>query len=71
MSVEFLLYPRLQTHSRRALGKSRRRNGMPYTYRPRGTLLKRLSQETGMSLDQVFSQLIKERAELLREFSTL
>lgn len=71
MTTGFVLYPRLSTRSRRALGKSRRRNGKPYVYRPRGNLLRRLSQETGMSLEEVFSQLLTERARLLRDFSTL
>ena len=36
-----------------------------YTYRPRGNLLARLSQETGMSVEEVLRQIGRERQHLL------
>jgi hypothetical protein len=64
--MEILLYPRLSTRSRRALLKTKKQFGKQYHYSPRGDLLKRLSQETGMSIEQVYRQLHEERAYLLR-----
>ena len=37
-----------------------------YYYEPRGNLLKRLSQETGLTMTEVRNQLIKEREYLLK-----
>lgn len=45
--------------------KRKRRNGDPYQYRPRYDLLQRLSRETGMPLETVLDELIKERDYLL------
>jgi len=56
----------LGTDSKKALTKKNSRWGKPYIYRPRGTLLTRLSNETGLTLDQVRSQLEKEREHLLK-----
>jgi hypothetical protein len=63
---EFPLYRRLSTRSRRAIVRTNKRYGHPYTYNPRGNLLRRLSRETGMTLEQVYSQLMRERSELIR-----
>lgn len=65
--TDIILYPRLSTRSKRALLKTKGRFGKPYFYAPRGTLLQRLSSETGMSLEQVSQQLMKERHQLLRD----
>lgn len=59
------LYSRLSTRSKRALTKTRGRWGHEYDYRPRGDLLVRLAQETGMSIEQVYNQLLKERMMLI------
>lgn len=67
MSSDFLLYSKLSTRSKRALRRAKKRNGQPYNYSPRGTLLQRLSRQTGLSIDAVYSQLVRERAELLRQ----
>lgn len=37
----------------------------PYYYEPKGTLLRRLAQETGATMEEVRNQLIKEREYLL------
>lgn len=68
--MELKLYHRLSTRSKRALLKTKGRFGNPYFYQPRGTLLQRLGQETGMSLSEVADQLKKERRYLLEESST-
>lgn len=68
--MELLLYHRLSTRSKRALLKTKGRYGHDYFYQPRGTLLQRLAQETGMSKDEVALQLLKERRYLLEESST-
>lgn len=59
------LYPRLSTRSRRALTKTKGRFGRVYYYKPRGTLLQRLSSETGLSIEDVYNQLMRERNYLL------
>jgi hypothetical protein len=64
--MELILYPRLSTRSKKALVKTKKRFGRTYHYSPRGDLLERLSQETGMTIEQVCQQLKRERAYLLR-----
>lgn len=66
MSSELILFPRLSTRSKRALQRYTRRYGHPYDYQPRGNLLARLAAETGMSLGEVYNQLMKER-KILRQ----
>jgi hypothetical protein len=61
-----ICYPKLSTRSRRAICKDKARWGKPYHYSPRGTLLQRLSRELGMSIQEVYQQLQKERAFLLK-----
>lgn len=63
--ANLLLYNRLSTRSRRALVKTKKQWGHAYEYRPRGTLLQRLSRETGMSIEDVYNQLMRERAQLI------
>lgn len=65
------LYYQLSTNSKRAMGRSRNRNGMPYTYRPRGHLLERLARENNTSPTEIYNQLLQERRELLRLFGEL
>ena len=48
----------LRTYKAKSWGKT-------YYYEPRGILLKRLSQETGVSMEEVRNQIIKERRYLL------
>ena len=65
--MDLKLYPKLGTDSKKALIKKNGRWGHPYFYRPRGTLLLRLSRETGLTIDQVRSQLEKEREYLITQ----
>ncbi len=65
--MNLTLYPRLSTRSKKALTQKNRYWGKPYVYKPRGTLLLRLSRETGLTVDQVRSQLEREREYLIAE----
>jgi hypothetical protein len=65
--MDLTLYPRLSTRSKRALTRKNSYWGKPYTYRPRGTLLLRLSRETGLTIDKVLSQLEREREYLIAQ----
>jgi hypothetical protein len=65
--MNLTLYPKLGTDSKKALTRKTGRWGKPYLYRPRGSLLERLAQETGMSVSQVRSQLEKEREYLIAQ----
>lgn len=65
--MNLTLYPKLGTDSKKALTRKTGRWGKPYHYRPRGHLLERLARETGMTINQVRSQLEKEREYLLQQ----
>lgn len=65
--MELILYFKLQTKSRRAIQKTTALYGRTYNYRPRGELLVRLSEETGMTREQVYHQLQRERKYLLEQ----
>lgn len=67
--MNIILYPLLSTCSKRALLRSKKRYGNPYRYSPRGTLLQRLSTETGMSMTEVYNQLMKERDYLIKDIT--
>lgn len=63
--MELKLYPMLNLRSKRAILKTKKQFGNPYSYNPRMSLLKRLASETGMDEQQVRDQLLKERAWLI------
>ncbi|MBD2090376.1 hypothetical protein H6F67_10970 [Microcoleus sp. FACHB-1515] len=65
--TELRLWPLLGTCSRRAILRRTKKFGHPYTYKPRGDLIIRLSRQTGLTYAEVFSQLLREREELLRD----
>ena len=65
--MNLTLYPKLNTRSKKALTCKTGRWGKPYNYRPRGRLLERLARETGLTLNQVRSQLEKEREYLIAQ----
>ena len=65
--MNLTLYPRLSTRSKKALTRKNGYWGKPYVYRPRGHLLERLVRETGMTIDQVRSQLEQEREYLMAQ----
>ncbi len=67
------LYPQLSTRSRRSIIKRKYRYGrlshLTYYYLPRQRLIRRLSEELGLSWREVIDQLFDERLELLRQYS--
>lgn len=65
--MELLLYPRLGTTSKRAIRRVKHRWGHPYEYRPRGNLIRRLSEETGYSYEWVQDRLMEERQYLISQ----
>ena len=60
------LWQKLGTTSRRAMLKVKKKYGQPYIYNPRPRLLVRLSSETGMTVDETYNQLLKEREIMLK-----
>jgi len=65
--MELFFYYKLGTCSRRAIRRKNSRFGRPYDYRPRGNLLRRLSEESGFSKEQVLEKLMAERDYLLSQ----
>ena len=65
VAMELELYKRLSTRSRRAMKREKGKRGKTYCYQPRWNLLQRLSEETGLSTEQVYHQLQRERLYLL------
>lgn len=65
--MRLICYPRMSTCSRRALLRKKTKWGRPYFYRPRSNLLQRLSRETGLTVGQVFNQLMIERQYFLKQ----
>lgn len=66
---EFLCYPLLQTSSRRAIQRFKKKWGWAYIYKPRADLITRLSEQLGMSRGEVRVQLQRERNHLLQVHS--
>ena len=63
---QIFLWQKLSTCSRRAMLKTKKKYGQPYVYNPRPRLLVRLSSETGMTVDETYNQLLKEREIMLK-----
>ena len=65
--MQLILYPLLGTRSRRGLYKTHRLNHAyeKTYYVPRYDLVQRLSRETGLSPEQVYQQMARERDFLL------
>ena len=63
---EIFLWQKLGTRSRRAVLKTKKKYGQPYIYNPRPKLLTRLSVETGLSMDETYNQLLRERVIMLK-----
>lgn len=59
--TQLKLWFQIGTRSRRAIARTKGRFGKPYTYRPRGDLLARLARQNGISVEQAYIQLLKER----------
>lgn len=56
---EKLIYSLLQTKSRRAIARERKRYGHPYKYRPKIDLCKRIARQTGLTVEQARDALIE------------
>jgi len=65
--MNLILYSKLSTRSKKALTRKSSYWGKRYVYRPRGRLLERLARETGMTINQVLSQLEEEREYLIAQ----
>ena len=65
--MNFRVFPRLSTSSRRSFIRLRGKFGRPYDYRPRGQLIQRLATELSLTPEEVLEQIYKERAELTRD----
>ena len=65
--MQLILYPLLGTRSRRGIYKTHRRNQayQKTYYVPRYDLVLRLSRETGLTTNQVYQQMRRERDYLL------
>jgi hypothetical protein len=64
--VELIIYPVLGQGSKRAIKRVKKRFGRFYFYTPQDRLVKRLSQELGMSEDKVREQIERERVYLIQ-----
>lgn len=64
--MDFVLYSRLSTRSRRSFRKRTTKKGDYRYYIPHPDLMERLMMELGMTRDQVLEQIEKERAFLFR-----
>lgn len=71
--MELIIYPLLSFKSRKAMTRSKKADyrswGHPYHYEPSGNTLKRLANETGMTMTQVRDRFIEEREYLLTQQS--
>ena len=63
--MNYIVYPRLSTISKKAIKKRTTRYGRPFQYIPRTNLVDRLARELGMTEQQVLDQIRIERKELL------
>jgi hypothetical protein len=63
----FTIWNLLQTKSRRAIQKTKKRWGWHYSYKPRQDLVNRLSQQTGISANEVRIHLQRLRNWLLKD----
>ncbi len=64
--MQLIIYPLLSTRYRRAMLRIGGRFGRYEIYVPRGHLLNRLEQQTGLSADAILEQVQKERNFLLQ-----
>ena len=59
--MDFVIYPLLNTRSQRAFRRVKTRFGHRAYYHPRKHLIERLKEETGMTEQQILTQIAKER----------
>ncbi len=63
--LQWQIWTRLCTRSRRAIRREFKKYGKPYRYTPRGDLLENLEYEFGISREQAYMELLAIRQELL------
>lgn len=66
--TDLKVWPLLSTCSKRAMLRTRKKWGHPNNYKPRVNLLNRLTEQLGMSREQVLSQIEKEK-KYLQQYS--
>ncbi len=59
------IYPLLNLRSKRALTRIKKKWGHSYDYAPKQILLNRLSEQLGLSKEEVLKQLLEERKFIL------
>jgi hypothetical protein len=64
--MNLICFPLLGTCSKRAILRKAKPFGLPYNYRPQITLIKRLSLELGLTIEQTLSQLLEEHKYLTK-----
>ena len=64
--MDLTIYNLLNTRSKRAMRRIRKKWGHPYQYNPRNTLIQRLCSELNMTESQVREQIAKEREYLTK-----
>lgn len=67
--MKLVIFPRLQTQSKRAFTKTRGKYGRPYHYQPRIDLLFRLQKELGLPAGEILDQIDREREFLIKRLS--
>ena len=60
------IYPLLNTRSKRAISRVRKKWGWQYEYVPKQILVSRLSQQLNISEDEVRKQIQKERELIIK-----
>lgn len=65
-SMKLIVYPLLNTRSKRAMGRYKKRFGRYYVYHPRQVLINRLCRELNMSEKEVRQQIRKERRFIIK-----
>jgi hypothetical protein len=63
--LQWEIWIRLGTRSRRAIRREFKKYGKPYRYTPRGDLLENLESEMGIPREQVYRELLAIRQEIL------
>lgn len=64
--MKLIIYPLLNTRSKRAICRVNKKYGHQYIYNPKYILLSRLSQQLNMSIEEVREQIQKEREFIIK-----
>lgn len=69
--MELKLYPLLSWKAQKNFTKRKFRYGKEVEYKPHGVVVRQLKQKTGMDATEIYEQLRKERAFLLKSMAVL